>query len=261
MPLLQIERIRHYYRLEGRHESPALVLIHPIGADHSIWDLVAPALTQHFQVLRYDLRGHGGTNTPAGECNLPQLADDLLALTSALGLAHFHLGGVSLGAMVAMQAAATAPQRVDALLLCSTAPRLAPPPGGWNQRARAALESGMTPLAAGMVARMFSQAYQQRDVPFMATVSTVFRQTDPAGYSACCAVLRDADLHRTLSRVSAPSLVVSGRLDPLIGVSTTRALAVALPRGQHLELDCGHYPMVELPERFAEAAIRFIGGC
>jgi len=258
MPMLGINEIRHYYRLEGHADFPALVLLHPIGADHSIWDLVVPALTQHFQVLRYDLRGHGGTDAPAGECDLQQLADDLLALTSALRLSRFCVGGVSLGAMVALQAAANAPERVSALLLSSMAARIAPPPGGWNQRAKAALDFGMEALAGPMVARMFSEIYRQHGTPFMGTLSTVFTQTDPAGYAACCAALRDADLSDVLCRVKAPALLVSGTLDPLVQASQMQALAAALSGGEHLELSCGHYPMVELPEQTADAAIRWM---
>ncbi|HSV53883.1 MAG TPA: alpha/beta fold hydrolase [Burkholderiaceae bacterium] len=258
MPTLRIGKTRHYFRLEGRPGLPALVLAHPIGADHCIWDLVLPALAQHFHVLRYDLRGHGGSELPAGECSLPQLADDLLALTSALGISRFSVGGVSLGAMVAIQAAATAPQCIDALVLCSAALRLAPPPGGWDQRAQTALTQGMAPLAAAMVARMFSPACQLGCAPFVATLKTVFTQTDPSGYAACCAVLRDADLGGLVAKVKAPSLLVYGALDPLIDAPTAQALAAALPGGQYLELDCGHYPMVELPGAFADAALRFM---
>jgi len=258
MPMLGINGIRHYYRLEGHADFPVLVLLHPIGADHSIWDLVVPALTQQFRVLRYDLRGHGGTDSPAGECDLQQLTDDLLALTSALRLPRFCLGGVSLGAMVALQAAANAPERVSALLLCSTGARIAPPPGGWNQRAKAALDLGMEALAGPMVARMFSETYRQRGVPSLETLRTVFTHTDPAGYAACCAALRDADLSHTLSQVKAPALVVSGILDPLVQASQMQVLAAGLSRGEHLELSCGHYPMVELPEPFAHAVIQFM---
>ena len=258
MPRIELaDRSRHYYRLEGRAGLPALVLAHPIGADHCIWDLVVPALTSHFQVLRYDLRGHGGTDCPAGDCDLPRLADDLLALASAVGLSRFCLAGVSLGGMVAMAAAAAAPESVDALLVCSTAARLAPPPGGWDRRARSALEGGMASLAPGMKARMFAPAYRDSEPSFMATLGHVFTRTDPAGYAACCAILRDADVGNALPTIRARSLVVSGQRDPLIDPPTAQALAAALANGKHLALDCGHYPMVELPERFGDAALHF----
>ena len=259
MPVLRVNGLRHYFRLEGPGDGPALVLTHPIGADHSLWDAVVPELPQ-FQVLRYDLRGHGGTEVAHEPFTLAQLADDLFALTQALGIARFSVAGVSLGAMVAATAAAAAPARVQRLVLCSTAARLAGPPGGWDGRARQAREQGMSALAPGMMTRMFDPAWLAQGEPLAATLEQVFRRTDPAGYAAACAVLRDADLGATLAEVRAPTLVVTGAHDPLLPPGAAQALADALAHPHSLRLATGHYPMVEQPNRFAEVLAGFLAG-
>jgi 3-oxoadipate enol-lactonase len=257
MALLEVHGVRHAFRLEGHAGGPVLVLTHALGTDHSLWDGVVPELPQ-FQVLRYDLRGHGASELPQGDCTLRQLADDLLALTAALGLRRFAVAGVSLGAMVAMQAAALAPERVQRLILCSTAARLPGPPGGWDGRARQAIAQGMDALAPAMMQRMFAPQWLARGEPIAGTLEQVFRHTDPAGYAAACGVLREADLAAVLPQVQAPALVVRGMQDLLITREAASQLAAALPHARGTELDCGHYPMVELPERLAELSAGFL---
>jgi len=119
-------------------------------------------------------------------------------------------------------------------------------------------QDGMAALAKGMVARMFTASYRERGDPFLATLATVFERTDPAGYGACCAVLRDADLHDATATVRVPALVVRGRHDPLIDDASAQALTAGLPNGTDLALDCGHYPMVELPGQFSDAVVEFL---
>jgi pimeloyl-ACP methyl ester carboxylesterase len=79
MPFADSAGCRIYYRLEGSPAKPLLVLVHALGTDHCLWDPQMPALLNHFQVLRPDLRGHGASNAPAGEYTLEQLSADVLA--------------------------------------------------------------------------------------------------------------------------------------------------------------------------------------
>ena len=187
------------------------------------------------------------------------LADDLLALTQALGVEQFSVCGVSLGGMVALQSALQAPGRISRAVVCSTARRIAPPPNGWDGRQRAALEGGMAPLADGMVARMFSAAWRASHAPAVASLRSVFERTDPAGYAGACAVLRDADVGSGLARVIAPTLVVSGEDDPLCPPAAARQLANGLAKARHLLLPGGHFPPLEAACEFAEAVVAHIG--
>lgn len=257
MPVAIINGIRHYYRLEGNPAKPPLVLVHPIGADASLWDKVSPLLTDRFRVLRYDLRGHGGSETGVGDCSLALLASDLLALTETLGIGHFVVAGVSLGAMAAVHAAAIAPDRVTAVVACSVAARLNPPPGGWDGRAVQVLQQGTAGVAAGMVERMFSAPFTATHDPAIDTLRTVLERMDPQGYAAACAVLRDTDLATGASRVRAPVLVVTGEADPLVPPAVGQALAGLFARGRWMGLPCGHFPPVEDAASFSAALTEF----
>jgi len=251
MPQLTVNGARHHYRLEGVPGRQPLVLVHPIGADLSLWDLAVPYLLPHFQVLRYDLRGHGGSEATPGEYTIELLASDLIEIASAVGWGEFSVCGVSVGAMTAAMAAALEPQRVRSLVVCSAAPHMHAPPGGWDARAAAARSSGMQSLAGPMVERMFSADFRQTGHPHIETLRTVFLSMAPEGYASTVAVLRDADITSDLPTIKARTLIVTGNADPLVAPSASIAFQEGIHGSRHEEVSTGHFPPVEAPEHFA----------
>lgn len=234
------------------------MLVHPIGADHSLWDLVVPYLLPHFQVLRYDLRGHGGSEATPGEYSIEGLANDLLEIATAVGWSEFSVCGVSVGGMTAAKAAALAPERIKKLAICSAAPHMHAPPGGWDARAHTARTSGLETLAGPMVERMFSGAFRATGNPHIETLRTVFLSTDPAGYASTVAVLRDADLVDALPAITASTLILTGKADPLVSAAAGIAFKEGITGARHEEIDAGHFPPVEAPERFAALLVGHI---
>ena len=85
-----------------------------------MWDRQMAALTPHFRVIRYDLRGHGASPVPPAPYDIADLGADVLALLDELGVDRAHVGGLSIGGLVGMWIAANAPERVDRLVLCCT---------------------------------------------------------------------------------------------------------------------------------------------
>ena len=140
MPLINVNGVRQYYRLDGNEQQPVLILSHSLGCDHSMWDLQVEALSTHFLVLRYDTRGHGATEAPTGNYSMEMLASDALALLDSLRIERFIWCGLSLGGMIGQQIAAKAPHRVTNLILANTSPRIDPNP--METRRRTVLEQG-----------------------------------------------------------------------------------------------------------------------
>jgi predicted alpha/beta-fold hydrolase len=92
--------MRTHHVLEGPAGAPVVVLIHPLGVTLRLWDRTAAALAgAGFRVLRYDVRGHGGSETPPGPYALEQMADDARELLDALGLGDVHVVGMSMGGL------------------------------------------------------------------------------------------------------------------------------------------------------------------
>lgn len=247
------------------HESTVgpgrpLLLIHPIGASLRFWDALVPALSGKKHLVRVDLRGHGQSLVSPGEYTLAQLADDVIAFADGHGMDSFDLCGVSLGGMVALAVAAQVPSRVNGVIVCSSASRVAGPPGGWDGRREQALTGGMLPLAGPMVDRMFSSAFRASEHPMIKVLRGEFERMDAVGYAGACAILRDADLTATLPQVQAPTLVVSGTLDALCPPEKGKALADGLPHASHVAIECGHFPPVERPEAFAALVLEHCAG-
>lgn len=258
MSVLTVNGARHYFRLEGSPtHADKVVLIHSVGSDLSLWDKCAEALTKHFQVLRYDVRGHGGSEVTPGEYTLDLLCNDLMVLTHSLGWSRFAVGGVSLGGMIGLQVAASHRNAVDKLLICSTAAKMPVPRHQWDATISKALEVGMKPFAAALPERMFSDAYRQSQPAEMHSLCTVQELMNPIGYSGALGVLRDANLVPLLPNVQSSVMLATGSRDPLVDNSVIKELADGLPNFEHVELDSGHYPMVETPHEFNNAAIAF----
>ena len=142
MPFVVTDGVRHYYRLTGTAGRPVVMLSHSLGLDHGMWDPQAVDLERHFQVLRYDLRGHGASDAPAGEYSIEQLGRDALAIADALGVQTFAFCGLSIGGMIGQWIAAHAEARLTHLVLANTTSRMADP-SAMEARRQTVLAEGM----------------------------------------------------------------------------------------------------------------------
>lgn len=241
----------------GDPDQPAVVLVHSLGADRSIWQ---PPLSfiVGYRVIRLDLRGHGESPAPPGPCSLEDLAEDVLGVADAAGVSRFHVCGVSLGGLVGLFLAARHPERVHSLIAANTAAKIGTR-AHWDERCRAVRASGMERIADAVVGRWFSPGFTEREPPTVARLRAIFAATDPEAYVACCEAIASADLTPELSRITAPALVVGGELDVSTPVAEARALHAGI-RGSELLVfpGVGHLSNVELPRAFFGALDDFL---
>jgi 3-oxoadipate enol-lactonase / 4-carboxymuconolactone decarboxylase len=256
LPFAEINNTRLFYRLEGKSTFPALVLSHSLGCDHSMWTPQMPDLLDHFQVLRYDTRGHGASDVPNGDITLDQLGQDVLALADRLGLAQFAFCGLSMGGAVGQWLAINAPQRLTRLVLANTSPKFGTP-DLWDARRKAVLEGGMQTIGDAVMQRFFSPD-KQSDAWAQST-RAVLLGTDPKGYAACCAALRDADHRAAISKIAVPTLVIGSDADPSTPWEAHGAvLAREIPGAQAVRLQTAHLSNLERPRAFTTAALDFL---
>lgn len=256
MPFAEINNARLFYRLEGRSGLPALLLSHSLGCDHSMWAPQMPDLLRHFQVLRYDTRGHGASSVPAGDYTLDQLGKDALGLADKLGLTKFAFCGLSMGGAVGQWLAINAPQRLTALALANTSPMFGTP-DTWDARRKAVLEGGMQAIVDAVMQRFFSPDKQES--AWAQSTRAVLLGTDPKGYAACCAALRDADTRASLSKISIPALVIGSDKDPSTPWEAHGAiLARDIPGAKAVRLQTAHLSNLEQPRAFTIAILDFL---
>src|SRR5258708_31928927 len=103
--------ISFHCRLDGRDGAPWLVFSNSLATNLSMWDAETEALREHFHILRYDQRGHGGTDAPEGAYDFDQLAADAVALLDAFEIKRTHFVGLSMGGMAAGALAQKHPPR------------------------------------------------------------------------------------------------------------------------------------------------------
>jgi len=99
-------------RFIRRGSGPAVVLIHGVGMQASVWEAQIAALSKKHDVVALDMLGHGGSSLPPADARLSDYADQILALLDGLALTTAHVIGHSMGALVALEFALSHPGRV-----------------------------------------------------------------------------------------------------------------------------------------------------
>ena len=258
MPIAAIDGLRVFYRLEGAADRPVVMLSHSLGLDHGMWDLQMPALLQRHRVLRYDTRGHGGTDAPAADYTIDGLATDALLLLDHLEIGRVAWVGVSLGGFIGQWIAAHAPDRLTHLVLANTTPRIAEP-SGMEQRRQTVLAHGMAPIVETAMSRFFVQPLIDANPPHVASARETVRTTNPVGYAGCCAALRDADLHDLLPRIQTPTLVVSGDADEAMPwTGHGGVLEQHIKGARATRLATAHLSNLGLPRTFSRVLVEFL---
>ena len=247
-------------RLDGDPGKPAVLLSNSLGTDLSMWDDQISELIEHFQIVRYDVRGHGKSDAPDGDYTIDRLGKDAVAVLRGFGIEKAAFCGVSMGGMVGMWLGVHAPGRVTRLALCNTAAVMAPK-DAWQQRIDTVLASGMEAIVGAVVARWFTEPFILGEPEKVARVRGMLLETPPVGYAGCCAAIRDMDQRSALGSIATSTLVVAGADDPATPPAAGEEIAAAI-KGAELEIlpDCAHLSNIEQTERFNARVIPFLAG-
>ena len=248
--------------LSGAAAQPIVMLSHSLGAAMSMWDHQLAALRPRFRVLRYDTRGHGGSQAPPPPYRLDELVEDAVALLDALEIPAVHFVGLSMGGMIGQGLALGHAHRLISLVLCSTAavmPESAQPV--IQDRIDTALAEGMPALVEGTLARWFTPDFIKRRPPEVEAIRRQFLATPVAGYVGCTEAIRRLNYLEELRRLRLPTLVREGADDPGTPVSASQAIHERI-RGSRLEVipNAMHLANVERAELFNRTLVEFLRG-
>ena len=248
------------YTLEGPASGPVVTLSHSLATNLSMWDPQIPALTSRYRVLRFDTRGHGGTDAPEGAYSLDQLAEDTRVLLQTLGIARTHFIGLSMGGFIGQILALTYPQMLQSLVLCDTTSRVPPDATPmWDERIRAAQAHGMEPHVEPTIGRWLTAPFREQRPDVVDRVRAMIRATNPAGYIGCCHAIAALDLTDRLQAIAAPTLVIVGEEDPGTPVTASRTIHERI-KGSELVIlkSASHLSNMEQPEAFNRAVTTFL---
>ena len=246
------------YRFDGSDDKPVLMLSNSIATTLHMWDGQIEALSEHFRVLRYDLRGHGASSVPLGAYSLDRLGRDVIELLDALGIARVHFLGLSLGGFVGQWLGIHAAERIDRLILANTSSQLGPA-SEFDARIAATLQAeDMTQLAEMFLGNWFPARMLEANPPVIEQFRSMLLTIDRHGLAGAFAAVRDADLRRTIALIERPTLVIAGRDDKVTLASHGEAIAATLPEARLSILPVVHMPNVECPEAFVGAVNEFL---
>jgi 3-oxoadipate enol-lactonase len=258
MPFAQGQGARIHYEIEGPADGPVLLLSNSLGTDLGMWSPQMPSLAARYRVLRYDSRGHGRSEAPEGPYTIDMLGQDAVAVLDAAGVERALFCGLSKGGMVGQWLGVNAPDRVGRLVLANTAAFIGAPEV-WNQRIETVRAQGMAAIVPGVIDRWFTKPFQERAPDSVARIRDMLLATDPGGYTACCAAVRDMDQRQAISAIRVPTLVIAGRHDLATSPEQGRLIAETVPGARFLELDAAHLSNIEAEAAFTHALLDFLG--
>jgi 3-oxoadipate enol-lactonase len=247
------------YCVDGPESAPWLVLSNSLATNVSMWDPQVAALAGSFRVLRYDQRGHGETEAPAGRYSFDQLIADVIALMDALSIKRAHFAGVSMGGATGMGLAQRHADRVDHVVVCDTPCQSTPATSQqWEERIAIAKEKGIEALVDSTMARWFPPETLAANPPHLARVREMIRTTPVNGFIGCAAALADHDFRSKVATVKRPILFMVGEKDGT-APAAMRQMHGELKGSRYEELPgAGHISNLDQPDRFTGALREFL---
>lgn len=248
------------YDLTGPPGAP--VLIHGLGLTRSTWDDFVPALAQGYQVLTYDLCGHGQSTAPQVKPSLTVLSEQLAGLLDELAIAHATIIGFSLGGMINRRFALDHPSRVTALVILNS-PHERSPEAQRLVEERAAQTGAGGPAAtiSSTLERWFTPHFLTNSPEIVARVRATVLANDPESYTGHRQVLASGvtELIRPYPPIAVPALVMTCEHDSGSTPAMSHAIAseiagaecVIVPGLQHLGL-------IERPDLFTTEILGFL---
>jgi pimeloyl-ACP methyl ester carboxylesterase len=237
-------------RDEGEGRKTPVCLVHGAGASSVVWMDAVRRLAPRRRVIAPDLPGHGQSDRwhPPDDVSIAMYRDAVGTVCAQLKIPRVILVGHSMGALVALSAAATWPERVAGLVLVAGGARLPVSPDVYRHVESADFAEWLAGLA-------YSPATPREIVERWAGISqTAEAEITRADFRA----VERFDGRELLGRVRAPALVVGGEDDLLAPPSLGKELSkipgstlVLLPRA-------GHALMLERPDAFHEALDPFL---
>ncbi len=252
--------VKLFWTEEGPSDGPPILLVRGLARSHRYFaPIVGPLVSRGFRVLMFDNRGAGQSETPPGLYTAERMGRDVLAILDAAGLQQAVVFGMSLGGMIALEAALLAPERVSGLVLGSCTPR------GRGSVRVPAWPQWLLFVSAFLPKRLARklQAYVTISDSFRGQAEDTFDRWDRFsamepftfhGLLAHLAAIRSHDSVAWAPSVRCPALIFAGRQDRLVPWRNALVLEQLLPSGQAVVWDdVGHNMETEQPERMAAA--------
>lgn len=257
MSKLHVRDIDLYYEIAGQGQP--ILFIHGLGSSSRDWEPQVAFFAKHYQVVTFDVRGHGQSGKPPGPYSIPLFATDTAELIKSLGIAPAHIIGISMGGMIAFQLAVSAPDLVRSLVIVNSGPefilRTFKERIGGLQRLLIVRLLGMRKMGQVLSKRLFPK-------PEHKELRRVFverwAENDRRAYSDAMRAIVGWSVSDRLGDIRSPTLVIAADED-YAPVSLKEAYIAKMPQAELVVIaDSRHATPAERPEQFNEALMAFL---
>lgn len=253
---IRVNELDIHVLVDGPPGAAPLVLLHSLGTNAHVWDPQAEVLARSFRVIRPDMRGHGLTTCTPGPYSIAMLAADLAGLLAAMGVGRAHIGGISIGGMVAQAFVARYQEAAESLILCDTALAI-PPAENWLARAATVRAQGMGVIKEAVLANWVTPGFIGSTET--AGLAAMLLRTPVEGYAGGCEAIAAADLSAGTAGLQLPALVIVGDQDKPTPLAAAQALQSAIAgAGLSIIEGAAHIPTVEKPDEVTAAMVQFL---
>ncbi|GHO71711.1 3-oxoadipate enol-lactonase [Ktedonobacter sp. SOSP1-52] len=246
------------YRFDGPEDKPVLVLSNSIGTTLHMWDGQIEQLPKHFRILRYDTRGHGASDAPAGAYSVDRMGRDVIELLDALKISRVHFLGLSFGGAIGQWLGIHAPERIDRLILSNTSSYLGPAES-WDSMIASVLQTeDMSDIANMFLHNWFPAQMLEEENAVVSSFRAMLLAMRPQGFAGCFAAIRDLDMRRTVALINSPTLVIAGQYDTVTHPSHGELIAAIVPGSKLVMLPAVHLSNIQYPADFLSIVLAFL---
>lgn len=257
MATIQLKNYQCNYEFLNHNKAKTIVFSNSLGTDYTMWKEVVHRLSDDFNILLHDTRGHGQSSNTAAALQIGELADDIVELLDQLNIKNkITFCGLSMGGLIGQHLGIYYPERFDKLILANTAPKIGTDVN-WNTRIDTVTANGLNSILEGTAERWFTQEFKHKNEQRVQSILVQFAANDLQGYCANCAAVRDADYRSSIHKIEIPVLIIAGKYDLVTTVHDAELMQEQIPNAQLCVLEAAHLSAVECVEDFALQLLSF----
>jgi 3-oxoadipate enol-lactonase len=240
------------YEASNSAGRPTVILAASLGTDRFMWREQVELLPRSWNVVTFDLRGHGASPLSPKTPSIDDFADDVVSIADDLDVDRFAFCGLSIGGVIGQNLGARYPARVSSLVLASTGLTILSEQALFERAARVR-DEGTGWIADVSAPRWFTERFRIEHPEKVDAKMDHLRHMNAGGYADACLALAGFDGHDAAASISVPTLVLSGADDLATPPAGCAELAAAIPDAEVRSLPgCAHLCNVEQPELFTE---------
>ncbi|AYD01052.1 alpha/beta fold hydrolase [Neorhizobium sp. NCHU2750] len=246
----------------GPADAEAVLLIHPVGYDLTHWDMQIDGLRHAYDVIAFDLPGHGLSPALPEDFSFEVMAARVKSVIEASGHRAAHIVGISVGGMIAQTFALAQPDMTLSLTLVATAstfPTAARE--GMRLRAQTVRQSGMAAILEPTLQRWFTPATLAERPHVIDRVTKVLLAGNPQVHAAMWEMIAGFDLHDRLDAIRCPTLILVGDQDPSTPPTAAGQMAERIGNSRLVVIEgASHMLAIERFERVNAEITSFLQG-